>query len=448
MHKIEELSKQLSETADKIDAILDAAKKDERDLTEEESKQVETLEKEADDIQAKLDKAKADEARVLRQAARRSSIVMPQSQNLGGCVHLGIPQLDIPASVMRARTPAGFLSNEDAYVAGQWCLGMLLGNRESLGWLDRNGFEGLTQVAHSNTLGGYLVPEQFNTAIIDLRQKYGLFRQNADVAPMGSDTATWPKWLSGLTTYWVGEETDITGSNMTFGQISLTARKLAALCKISNDLAEDAVVDLAARVANEVAYAFAVKEDSCGFLGDGTSTYGGIVGLIKACATATATVSTAAAGNTAFSTLDLADFEAMIGKLPEYEGIRPEWYISKAGWAASMMRLADAAGGITAAEIEGKRQLTFLGYPVNLVQTMNSTLTAQTSTNGLCYFGDLRMAATLGDRRGIRMESSKDRYFEYDQLAVKGTERFDINVHSVGDTSSAGAMIMLATPAS
>ena len=184
-------------------------------------------------------------------------------------------------------------------------------------------------------------------------------------------------------------------------------------------------------------------------MGDGTSTYGGISGLITECTTATATIVTALTANTAFGTLDLVDFEAMIGKLPAYPGIRPVWYIHKAGYAASMMRLIDAAGGNTISTLEtGPNMASFLGYPVQFVNVMNSTLTAQTSVKGACYFGDIAMATTLGDRRGVSVDVTTDRYFEYDQIGIKGTERFDINAHDVGDTSNAGAVIMLAFPAS
>jgi HK97 family phage major capsid protein len=79
---------------------------------------------------------------------------------------------------------------------------------------------------------------------------------------------------------------------------------------------------------------------------------------------------------------------------------------------------------------------------------MNSTLTAQTSTAGICYFGDLSMAAMLGVRRGITLRASAERYFEYDQLAIQGTERFDIAVHGVGTASVPGPIIMLVFPGS
>jgi HK97 family phage major capsid protein len=50
-------------------------------------------------------------------------------------------------------------------------------------------------------------------------------------------------------------------------------------------------------------------------------------------------------------------------------------------------------------------------------------------------FGNLGMAATLGSRRGIRVGLSDQRYWSSDQIGVKGTERFDINVHDLGTAS-------------
>ncbi len=62
----------------------------------------------------------------------------------------------------------------------------------------------------------------------------------------------------------------------------LTAKKLMVLTKYSNELNEDAVLNIGDDLAGEIAYAFALKEDQCGFLGDGTSTYGGITGVTTA----------------------------------------------------------------------------------------------------------------------------------------------------------------------
>jgi HK97 family phage major capsid protein len=71
-------------------------------------------------------------------------------------------------------------------------------------------------------------------------------------------------------------------------------------------------------------------------------------------------------------------------------------------------------------------------------------------------YGNLAQAATFGDRRGItvKMTDSNDTDFESDLNAIKATERFDINVHDVGNQSAtaglrkAGPVIALLTAAS
>jgi HK97 family phage major capsid protein len=88
-----------------------------------------------------------------------------------------------------------------------------------------------------------------------------------------------------------------------------------------------------------------------------------------------------------------------------------------------------------------------LGYPVVISQVLNSTLGADTSKPKV-LFGDLRMAATMGTRNGVSLLTSEHAYFEYDQLAIRGTERFDINIHETGDASNAGALVLLSTPGS
>jgi HK97 family phage major capsid protein len=60
-------------------------------------------------------------------------------------------------------------------------------------------------------------------------------------------------------------------------------------------------------------------------------------------------------------------------------------------------------------------------------------------------FGDLSLAASFGDRRQteVQISDSALNAFEQDELAIRGTERFDINVHDVGDSSAAGPVVGL-----
>ena len=337
-------------------------------------------------------------------------------------------------------------ANYNAYAAGQWFLAVLYGREKSAGWCRDNGICTTSVMGalagNDNSAGGYLIPEEMEQSIINLRETRGVFRQYARTVPMASDVKNIPRRTGGLTGYWTTDNAQITESQPSYDNVQLVAKKLGAICLYSSEVAEDAVITMADELATEIAYIFAIEEDQAGFLGDGTSTYGGITGLVNTIAAGS--TDTAATGNTSFATLDLDDFEAMLGNLPEFPGIDPAWYISKAGWAASMLRLQAAAGGNTVATLgAGPQSQEFLGYPVRFVQVMNSTLSAQTSTDGLAYFGDLAMSAALGTRRGIALRLSEHRYFELDQLAIKGTVRLDIKCHE-----SNSAMRMLATPSS
>ena len=43
----------------------------------------------------------------------------------------------------------------------------------------------------------------------------------------------------------------------------------------------------------------------------------------------------------------------------------------------------------------------------------------------------------------IKTSDSALNAFEQDEIAIKGTQRVDINCHSVGDATNAGAIVML-----
>jgi len=101
--------------------------------------------------------------------------------------------------------------------------------------------------------------------------------------------------------------------------------------------------------------------------------------------------------------------------------------------------LAVAAGGNRVTQIEDTPLTkSFLGYPVVISQVLPKI---SATSQVCCLFGNLRMAARLGDRRQTTIQMSEHALnaFEQDEVVIRGTERFDIVVHDVGDpTPSAG----------
>jgi HK97 family phage major capsid protein len=439
-----------------------------REWTGDEQVRAETLHGECEQLEPKVEahRAKKEAGQKIRTAAaarqesldttsrgRQTEPPKIQAPDLilsgDGANQLTVDQFAMVRRAGTLRAFTGPTAHYDAYASGQWWLCRLGEGKvkaNALKWCQ----EHLAQSTGDNSKGGVLVPMQFETAIIDLQEKYGVARREFDNMPMESDTLDIPRRIGGPTAYFVGENTNITESDVTWDDVKLTAQKIGSMSRISSELSEDAIVSVADKLAREYATAFAKLEDECGFIGDGSSTYGGVSGLITQCAAATASTVTAATGNTAYSSLDQVDFESMIGLLPDYAEDNAKWYIHKVGFAASMMRLMDAAGGNTSAMLAAGVGRQYLGYPVVTVNVMNSTVAAQTSTNGLCYLGDLTMAATLGRRRGLRtiVSNEGEEFMRKDQTGIQATQRFAMNVHDVGDTSTAGPVIMLATPAS
>jgi HK97 family phage major capsid protein len=200
------------------------------------------------------------------------------------------------------------------------------------------------------------------------------------------------------------------------------------------------VINLADDLGNEVAYAFALKEDQCGFNGDGTSTFGGIVGLLNAIGAG----GTSDGGASAASGVTLTELRAGVGRLAQWADTpNCKWYVRRQEWNSVFLRLAESAGGVTANEIRDSEEgLRFFGYPVVLSQAITAPSGAGAA---FAYFGDLSLAAYLGDRRSTTIEFSNSALnaFEQDEVVARATERFDISVANVGDASVAGGMIKL-----
>ena len=427
-----------------LDAIVVVSTKEDRDLTDEEDTRVKAISQtEIPALNKTLATAEAIEAeRNQRILSRAQTQLTTAAQTTTG--DTSIANFSIPARARAHGHLQAFDNERDAYISGQAILAGIYGNAKAGQWCKDHGLiVRATMTENTNTAGGFLVPDEMSSALIRMRETRGVFPQFANRVPMGSDSLQVPRLLSDATAYWVGEGAEITASDPTLGAAILRANKLAGLCKISSELDEDAVIAVGDMVTSSMAYAMADAVDSAAFLGDGTSTYGGVVGL-KNAIHANATV-TSATGNDAANNQDLVDFEAVAGAYPDYPGASPRWFMSKPVFYASAARLADAAGGNTNQTIAGgASETTFLGYPVTFVSVMTKTTTTLASTI-IAYFGDLRLGASYGTRRGPRTEVSTERYFEYDLIGVKMTERIGILIHETGADINTRPIIAMKT---
>ena len=332
-----------------------------------------------------------------------------------------------------------FKTNDEAFRFGSWALACI-GFKKSAQWCTDNGI--VTKIANiegNNSAGGFLVPEEFENAIVTLREQFGVIRNHARVVPMSSDIKRMPRRASNLTASFVGEASIASQSNETFDQINLVAKKSMVLTKFSSELSEDAVINFADDLAGEMAYAQAKLEDNCAFIGDSTSTYGGITGLATAVGAAGVTTGASTAG-----AITLAEIQGAFALLPQYaDNANAKIFCHKAVWNSVFLRLAYVSGGNNAVDLlTGSGQLSFAGYPVVLTQAMNST-----TGNGsiVCHFGDASQGIFFGDRRTTSVDFSNAALnsFEADMLCYRSTTRWDLVCANVGDATNAGSIVTL-----
>lgn len=307
--------------------------------------------------------------------------------------------------------------------------------------------------ADANSTGGILVPTELIPNLIVQIEKYGKFRPNALEYPMASSDAIAPKLSTGLTVYCPGAGVSPSTSDPAFKSVGMNAKKWMTLTAIDSELSEDAAIAVGELVGFLIAWAFAKKEDEVGFLGDGTSTYFGHVGIAGALRAVDATITNIKSiivqgtGNT-WANIALGDFQSVLGRVPDSaDDGNLKWYCSRSFYYTVMVKLAMASGGANATEILSgavSREKTFQGYPVEFVQAMARATATSTMA---ALLANLKLGAYLGDRRKLTIDRSTEAYFTTDQIGIRGTERVAPTVHGTGDKTDAGPIVALYTGA-
>jgi len=441
------------------DDAIRKVKKEERGLTDEERADLKDLRDEIERLDKKIDAAQEVEheeatAKRLTDSLKSGGVrTVPKTKPEDNGAR-GAFEFDADAQItvrpvysrLKANWGPGEKGVEAAYRSGMYLRAAFMNDEKARRWCQRNGPpESRALGGNVGSAGGFLVPDEMLQAMIDLRESYGMARQECDIVPMNRDVITIPRRRTGATAAFIGENTAITESDPTFNNVTLTARKAGIVTRVSSELAEDAVINLADYVANDQAYAFAVLEDTVLVDGAGTVAHGGIWGIRPQFIDGTHTAGdvSCGAGIDQMPEVIITDIENLMAALPAYALPGAKFYTSQLGYVMVFQAIASGVGGVTMQEIESTRQLTYLGFPIVRSPAMPASSTTDYSDLVMILFGDMSKAVTLGERRGITMSISDQRYFEQDQIAIRSIERFDINVHDLGDNTTAGPLVAL-----
>lgn len=449
MKTVAELQAERTEVLAQAEKILDLVDTDDRPMSEDEESRYNLSIERAAKLQADIEqRMKLEDAHAVSLKAGERKVPPSGGSDDGipasmkatireteeGKQHIFVPR-SYGKMVSFPKTADGEMR---AYRAGMFIRASIYGDVKAADWCRQNGVGVRSALAGGiATAGGVLVPEEMETAIIDLREEYGLFRRSVRVSPMGSDTLNVPRRTGGLMAYYVGENTAGTESDASWDNVSLVAKKLMVLTRMSSEINEDAVIDLADTMAQEIAYAFALKEDTVGFTGTGISTDGGVTGvLVKAIdGNHGLAVVEAASGHDTLPEIDANDLINLMAALPKYAKPGAAWYCSPTAEEVVFNAIKVAGGGNTRDILADSDTPRFLGYPILSTDIFPDSVSTDYNDAVMVGFGNLRQACTMGDRRGIRIALSEQQYWEEDQIGIKGTMRHDINIHDLGSAT-------------
>ncbi len=138
---------------------------------------------------------------------------------------------------------------------------------------EANGDTGLfaNQNMGSGPAGGYLVPEDVSSEIIELLRPASVVMSMQPVTvPMPNGNLTMNRQATGSQASYIGEQQDVPATDISFGQVKLSAKKLAALVPISNDLLRASGTAIDRLVRDDVVASIGLRTDLAFLRGSGT----------------------------------------------------------------------------------------------------------------------------------------------------------------------------------
>lgn len=278
--------------------------------------------------------------------------------------------------------------------------------------------------------GGFLVPEEVRSELLQFSLENAIVRPRATVIPMASLRAAIPfvdattnngSVYGGVIAYWTEEGAALVQSQPAFGRIVLEAKKLTAYTEVPNELRQDSQPSVEALLYNMFPKAIAWFEDIAFLRGTGVGEPLGILNPLN-----TATVSVAGQGGQTTGTIVWENIVAMYSRMMPSSLNRAVWLVAPNALPELMTTaLTVGTGGapIGMASMDGQSgpQLTLLGRPVIITEKVNGLGNA---AGGDINFIDFDQYL-IGDRMAMDAQASTEYRFGNDVTAYRFIERVD-----------------------
>jgi len=284
------------------------------------------------------------------------------------------------------------------------------------------------------TAGGFLVPTEFSNEVIELLRSQSVVRRlGARTVQMPTGTLKYPKIATGASAAYIGENVNIGKSEETFGQLTLTFKKLAVLTPISNDLLRYSSPSADAIVRDDLVSSMATKEDTTFIRGAGTDATP--KGLLNWC-TAGQKLASNVTVNLANITDDLGQLVVKL-KQADIPMITPGWIMAPR--TEQKLATIQNANGVFAFRDEIIRG-TLWGWPIGT--TTNVPITLDTTGSGNDNESEIYLVdfsqVLIGESMGLLVDSSQEAAyhdgsnvqaaFSLDQTVVRAIAEHDLGM--------------------
>ena len=122
----------------------------------------------------------------------------------------------------------------------------------------------------SDSEGGHLVPDEYERTLVEALQEENIFRRFAHLIRTSSGDRKIPVVTSKGTASWIEEEAPYQESDDAFGATTIGAYKLATMIKVSDELLNDSVFDIAGYIAKEFSRRIGTAEEEAFITGNGS----------------------------------------------------------------------------------------------------------------------------------------------------------------------------------
>jgi len=213
---------------------------------------------------------------------------------------------------------------------------------------------------------------------------------------------------------WYSENQEILPFTPATSKAILNLKKMGQRVQASNELLDDAYINVANMVSNQIASSFAQTADTAYFQGNAGA---GIDGLCDAIT----------GFNTGSNVLEVADAETLTTAELAFcwENVHQNarnrtWVVSPQGWGSVMAIATEPQAG---AVVTDSVRATIYGSPVVVCTTLPDDV--------LAVYGDFSMASSIGVKRnGLTLRGSADRAMELDAYVWVATQRLAFSPHS------------------